>query len=318
MQIKEIELEALKAAHQSDLLLSEIGRMFKEGQRLQDEQQETEQLLINVEAARNDPNVRIYRNDAIINADIAFNDAMRAAYRATKVFEYYTSQTYARKDQLFLIRMVAAGDYNLENYLMQLQNEYYDFEEQFGNPDIRVAVLSLRDDVMKIPTLDENGGSLSQGERIDMMRERLGNVEILDSNGYLSIPFATNLDSLSPLTRNHKVAYIEADIVGADVGDTVGRLYLRQAGTGVIRNVSDELDYFVFPERTAVIDPFFNGNRLFSPEVYKSYRFRDRPMVNTLWELMINQRDEAVNKDIELQSLSDIRLLVFYTDFTVF
>ena len=318
LSIRELRLEQLRAAHQSQLLMSEVDRLFREGKRLQGEQAETEELLINVEAARNDPNVRIYRNDAIINADIAFNDALQAAYRATKVFEYYTSQTYAPKEQLFLIRMVTAGDYNLENYLMQLQNEYYEFEEQFGNPDIRVTVLSLRDDIMQIPTLDDSGAAISQGERIDMMREKLGSVDLLDKNGYLSIPFSTALDELSPLTRNHKVAYVETDIVGADVGDTVGRIYLRQAGTGVIRNVSDEKDYYVFPERTAVINSFFNGNRLFTPEVYRNYRFRDRPMVNTLWEMMINRRDEAVNKDIDLQSLSDIRLYVFYTDFTAF
>jgi len=41
---------------------------------------------------------------------------------------------------------------------------------------------------------------------------------------------------------------------------------------------------------------------------------KDRP----LWELVINQRDESVNRDIDLQSLSDIRVLVFYNDFTSF
>ncbi len=316
LQIKEIEIEALKQQYQSQLVLSEIVRNYNNARRRLTEQEEAEQLLINVEAARNDPNIRIYRNDAVINADISFNDALRAVYRATKVFEYYTSQSYERLDQLFLIRMVGAGDYNLENYLVQLQNEYFEFEELFGVPDTRVAILSLRDDIMRIPFLDENGQPLSQGARIDKMRARLGSVDLLNSSGYLTVPFGTSLDSVSPLTRNHKVLYIEADIVGSDVGDTVGRLYLGQAGTGVVRNIADEIDYYVFPERTAVINPYFNGNRVFEPQVYRNHRLRGRPLVNTAWELFINQRDEIVNKDIDLQSLSDIRLFVYYTDFT--
>ncbi len=318
LQLKEIELENERANKQTHAISFKITELVNEGKRLQSEQEETEQLLINVESAKNDPNVRIYKNDAIINADIAFNDAIRAAYRATRVFEYYTSQTYARKDQLFLIRMVGSGDYNLENYLMQLENEYYDFQEQFGNPDVRVAVLSLRDDILNIPILDNEANPLSQEQRITMMREKLAKVELLDANGHLALPFSTRIDELSPLTVNHKIVYVEADIVGSDVGDTLGRLYLRQSGTGVIRNVSDETDYFVFPEHTAVIDPYFNGTKLLSPEVYRSYRFMDRPMVNTFWEMLINQRDEQVNKDINLQSLTDIRLYVYYTDFTLF
>ena len=56
------------------------------------------------------------------------------------------------------------------------------------------------------------------------------------------------------------------------------------------------------------------GNKLFDPEVYRNYRFRDRPLVNTEWELVINQRDEFVNQDIDLQSLADVRVLIYYTE----
>jgi hypothetical protein len=318
LALREIQLEMLQAIRDSSQKFSEIGRQYNTAQRMQDEQADAEQMLINVQAARNDPNVRIYRNDAIINADIAFNDALRAAYRSTKLFEYYTSQSHARLEQLFLIRMVAAGDYNLENYLLDLENEFFDWEEIYGLPDVRVAMLSLRDDILAIPTVDRNNQPLSNNDRIQMMRDQLGSIELIDSNGYLSVPFSTKLERLSPLTRNHKIYYIEADIIGSNVGDTIGRLYLRQSGTGVVHTVQNELDFYIFPERTAVLNPFFNGNRVFTPEVYRSNRLRDRPMVNTGWEIMVNQRDETVNKDIDLQSLSDIRVYVYYTDFTVF
>ena len=34
--------------------------------------------------------------------------------------------------------------------------------------------------------------------------------------------------------------------------------------------------------------------------------------------LVINMRDEGVNRDIVLESLSDIQIFIHYTDFTVF
>lgn len=318
LQLKVLDLETMQSVYRLRLALSQVQQLENQADRLQDEQQETEELLIDTEAARNDPNFRIYRNDAIINADIAFHDAVRAAYRVTKVFEYYTSQSYAGAEELFLIRMIAAGDHNLENYLLDLQNAFIDFEEQFGLPDTRIAILSLRDDILAIPYIDEHGNVLSEEQRIARLRERLADVRLLDDRGYLSIPFQTELGALSPLTRNHKILYMEADVIGARVGDTLGRVYVRQQGTGVVHDVSDEMDYYVFPERTSVLNTFFNGNRVFSPEVYRNGRLRDRPLVNTGWDLTINLRDEPVNDDIDLQSLSDIRLYVYYTDFTVF
>ena len=317
-QLDEIELETIRAMESMQLQIAEVERMRHEATRLEVRQREAEQLLINVEAARNDPNQRIYRNEAVINADIAFDDAMRAAYRATRMYEYYTSTSYRRLDELFLIRLAARSRPNLENYLVDLENAFLDFEEEQGLPDARVAILSLRDDILQVPLLNERGGPIAQSERIRRMQEALAGADYLDSNGYVTIPFSTEIEALSPLTRNHKIRYIEANIIGSNIGDRLGRLYVRQRGTGVIRTVDDERDYYVFPPRTAVVDAFFNGNRVFPPEVYQNLRLRDRPYVHTLWELVINQRDESVNRDIDLASLSDIQLLIHYTDFTAF
>jgi hypothetical protein len=316
LSMLEAELEGSRASNQALLQSAQVQQLLNSAERWISQQGEAEELLIDVEAARSDPNVRIYRNDAVLNADISFTDAIRAVYRATRVYEYYTSQSYPKRDQLFLIRMVTAGEYNLENYLNDLDNAYFDFSETFGNPDTRVAILSLRDDILQIPLLDDKGTPYSQGARIDMMRARLRDVNLLDENGYLTIPFSTTFKQLSPLTRNHKLRYVEADIVGSDVGDTVGRVYLHSAGTGAVHDLNDEIEYYRFDDRTAVVNTFFNGNRVFDPDVYRNYRLRDRPLVNTLWEFVINRRDEQVNADIDLQSLSDIRLLVSYNDFT--
>ena len=42
--------------------------------------------------------------DAVLTADRTFQTAVKEAYKATKVFEYYTSQSYAALEKLFLIR----------------------------------------------------------------------------------------------------------------------------------------------------------------------------------------------------------------------
>jgi hypothetical protein len=188
-----------------------------------------------------------------------------------------------------------------------LEDAYEQFEEQFGKPDLRVAVVSLRDDVLRISRLDDDGTALTHDERIALFRKALVNPELLDDRGYVSAPFATALRLVSPLTFNHKIRFIEAEIVMQEnQGDDLGRVYLAQRGTSTVRDASKELTFYSFPERTAVIDVFFNGDRKLSTDlgtgeqVYRSERLRDRPLINTGWNLSFNQKDESVNEDIDL------------------
>ncbi len=318
LALRDLQISGLAAEYRVNLAVSEVQKLRQQAKRLELEWQETLDTTVNVESAKNDPNIRIYRNDSVINAEISFDDAMREAYRLTRVYEYYTSTSYIDKDQLFLIRMVSSGDYNLENYIYDLKNSFDRFEEEYGIPELRVQVVSLRDDIFDIPTLGDNGEALSINERSALLRDRLSDPGLLNSDGFLAIPFTSNLEDLSPLTRNHKIFYIEANIEGNDNGDFLGRVYLRLVGTSIIKSLDDELAYYRFPTRTAVINPFFNGTRQFSQsnELYRSYRLREFPLVNTDWEMVLNQRNEKVNQDINLDELIDIKLYIFYTDFT--
>jgi hypothetical protein len=97
----------------------------------------------------------------------------------------------------------------------------------------------------------------------------------------------------------------------------VARVYLRQRGTGTVRGVGGDSIYYRFPDRTAVVNAVVGQQRTFADlDVYRNKRLRDRPVVNTHWELVINQRDEGANKDVNLQSLDDVILYLYYTDFT--
>jgi hypothetical protein len=315
LQTKQLQLDALQAEHQIQIAMGDLQGLRNLARRLQDQLAEAEQMAIDVQAAHDDPNVRIYKDDAIESADETFTDALREVYRATRVFQYYTSQSYADLEKLFLVRSVQYGDYNLESYLRDIEDAYYSFEEVYGMPTTRVAILSLRDDIVKVPRLDSNGAAIAQSTRIDMLRERLSDPALLDENGYLTVPFETTLGDLSPVTRDHKIVYVQAEIIGSSVGDTLGRVYLRQNGTATVYSVSGNEIYYRFPERLAVVNPFFNGNRVFADEVYRNMDFRERPFLNSSWELVINQRDEKVNEDIDLQSVTDVRIYVYYSDF---
>lgn len=315
LKVSEIKLQALRAGYAVKLSAGNVQKLWNQSRRLLAEQQEAQQLTINAEAAKNDPNVRIYKNDAILNAERTFDDAVRSAYQTTRVFEYYASQSYSHKGDLSLVRLVSKGDQSLEGYLSALEHTYSQFAENHGRPDSRVDILSLRDDVLQIPRLSATGAALGESERVALFRAALGDPRLLDEHGYLTVPFSTNFVRLSPATRDHKISSVEAEILGSQVGDTIGRVYLRQAGTGAVSSLDDSKTYYRFPERTAVVNTFFNGIRVFTPDVYRNDHLRDRPYVNTRWEFVLNQRDEQANQDIRLSALTDIRLYIYYNDF---
>lgn len=310
------ELEASRAELELQRAVGRLAGLRNEVSRLQALQAETEQHLINVEAARNDPNIRIYANADVLDADKAFRLALKAAFRATRMYEYYTATSYAAKEDLFLVRMAGRGENNLEDYLLDLQYAFQEFEQSFGTPSLRVHVLSLMDDIFRIPRVDEEGRALLPAQRTAMLRERLNDPVMLDDNGYIRVPFSTSVSMTSPLTAIHKVDYVEAEIQGSDLGDRVGRLYLTSKGTATIRDLDNDLGFYRMDPVTAVINPYFNGVRLFDPEVYQENRLNSRPFANTLWELGLNLKDEEVNEDINVNSITDIRLYLFYTDFT--
>ena len=176
--------------------------------------------------------------------------------------------------------------------------------------------------MLGIPRLNpRTNAPLCEADRVALFRSALDNARHLDDRGYLSFTFPTELQKLSPLTRNHKIYYVEAEYVGSDVGDAVGRLYLSNRGTGTVARVEGDKSFYAFPKRTAIMNTFFNGERaLFNntrvTDTYANFRLRDLPLLNSDWEILVNKRDETVNEDINLGSLSDIRLYFYYSDFT--
>lgn len=320
LELETFRLQMLTARYNASLVLSQIAGLRQRADRLLREQEDSTALLLNVQAAQNDPNVRIYKNDAILTAERTFEEAIQEAYSLTLIYEYYTSSSYAQKNDLLLVRMISSGDKNLESYVSQLEQAYRDFEERFGRPALRVMVLSLRDDILRIPHIAENGEARSLQERVQAFQQQLNDPKNYTPEGYFHTSFPISVDpktsAVSPVTYGHKIVYLEAEIKATERGDDVGRIYLRQNGTGVIREANDQFQYYALPERTAVINTFFNGHKTFDPSVYQNYRLQDRPLGNTQWQLLFNQVSEKANQDIVLNAINDIVLYVYYQDFS--
>lgn len=303
---------------------------------------EQRQLTVDIESARNDPNVRIYRNSAIIEAERTFDGAVRAAWRATRGFEYFTNQTYGPRERLPLVRMVGNGDVTLEAYLDELDDAFNDFDEAYGNPDLRVQTISLKQQA--VGALSAEGLPLAEDDTGDLFRAFLQAPQLRDADGFITIPFRTGLadpstfpesgpvlTQVSPLTHNHKVRFIEIELVGGETGhgDDLARVYVRQGadGVGQLREPGGQPITYVFPQRTAVIDVSFNGERPLEEALrnfegataspYRSDRLRDRPLHHTKWSLILHPSAEPVNRDFDMVNwLTDIKIHLWYTDFT--
>jgi hypothetical protein len=315
--MKRAALAAERAALEAQLTRGRLAQLQAKANRLIAQQADSEQLLINVQAASNDPNVRILKNADVLDADKSFKNALVDAFRATRVFEYYTGQTYARKNVLFEARLVGRGENSVENYVNDLQRDLHSFEERFGRPSPRLMIVSVKNDIFRVPKVADNGAPLTGDARDAEFRRRLQDVSLLDARGYITVPFSTELDRTSPLTAIHKVTGVEIDLAGTGLGDNVAHLYLTARGTGTIRNLDRELLFHRFPAVTAVVNPTFGTtNRPNDPALYRNTRLQDRPLINTNWELGLNQRDEFENQDLNLSGLQDIKIYFYYEDFT--
>jgi hypothetical protein len=310
-----IKLESLQLQGRFELLRSDVEHLYLEAQRLQEAERESEQLAINVEAARNDPNIRVYRNAAIMTADRSFQIAMQHAYRATAMYEYFTSQSYDMRAALFVTRMVGQGYDNLDHYLDALEDAYEAFRSDYGVRARDVDRISLRDDIFRIPYRDGDR-ELDENARIARFKDLIESPRLLDAEGRLTITFRTNLEDLNACTFSHKIEDIQIQLIGGELGDDEADIELWQDGTAVVKTAAQSLAYYRLPAALSIVNPSINRRQPFDPAVYRRYEFRDRPYVNTSWKLVLDQRNNRANQDIPLENLDDIVLYVNHTYLT--
>ncbi|MEM7603814.1 MAG: hypothetical protein AAF411_00550 [Myxococcota bacterium] len=312
-----IQLDMLQHLRETEQRRAELERLYLEAQSVLQEQREAEQLRINSEAAFQDPNRRIYRNAAVYNADISFESAVRNAYRATLMLEYFMGRSYEGRGELFLVRLVQNGFYNLTIYLNELEDTYEEFREEFGVRAVRVERLSLRDDLLPLHAA-ENGIALTRTEERQSLFDMISDPVFINADGQLEFDFRTSLEDLSPCTFNHQIDHIETVMVGGSSpgSDQEADLLVWQEGTGTIIDELGDSIFYRLPERLSVSNPRFDGATFYDPIVYRRFEMRQRPYINSNWRLILDQRNNPENADIDLRTLEDIHLYIYYTDFT--
>ncbi len=313
-----LDLQALRADYQMRIEVDSLLRLRDEAGAVIEEQQQAEQMAINVEAARNDPNTHIYRNDTIQRADTTFARAIAKAYRATKAYEYLTGKSYADVSSLLLTRMVTHGHPNLADYMANLNDAYLAFTEQYVEAD-GVMVVSLMNDVLDVPRIGLDGLAIPAGERQRILRQRLNSPELLNRNGFLEMPFATLLWRIPLLSAMAKIEHIEVEFSGSDVGNAEGHLQVVQQGTSTLQRLDGTTWYLRLDPRQALPNIFFNGFRAHvaaQPDFYKNKQLKDRPVVNGDWKLVLDQRADVDNQDINLNSITDVKLYIYYKFYT--
>lgn len=187
----------------------------------------------------------------MINAEVAFDAAIREAIRTTLVFEYYTSQSYAHRGDLFLTWLASRGQYNLDNDMNDLNNAFFEFEQEFGLPNLRVQVLSMRDDMLNIARTAPDGRPYTLAERIGMLRETLLNRPCSTATATRPCRSRRASNRLPGHAKSQDPVHRGRDQNADRAGDAVARLYLTQGGTSVVDSVRDEKLYYRFPELTA-------------------------------------------------------------------
>lgn len=311
-----LELNILQHLREMEQRRAELERLYLEAQSVLQEQREAEQLRINAEAAFQDPNRRIYRNAAVYNADLSFESAIRNAYRATLMLEYFMGRSYEGRGELFLVRLVQNGFYNLTIYLNELEDTYEEFREEFGVRAVRVERLSLRDDLLPLHRA-ENGIAFTRTEERQSLFDMISDPVFINADGQLEFDFRTSVEDLSPCTFNHQIDHIETVMVGGSSpgSDQEADLLVWQEGTGTILDEVGDPVFYRLPARLTVSNPRFDGATFYDPAVYRRFEMRQRPYLNSTWRLILDQRNPE-NADIDLRTLEDIHLYIYYTDFT--
>jgi uncharacterized Zn-finger protein len=308
-----------------------LQRLEIQGQKVASEQQgatrllaelhEMRELTINKAAARNNPNFRIYRDDNVRNAEIAFKKVLAEAYKATLVFEYYTSQTYAFRNELLLARMINYGEYNLQNYIYDLEDAFWEFEDYFGVPELRVLPLSLKNDIFPGMRVAPGGKPYSEREMEDSVEDWLK--YSLNEDGTARVSFQIGPEHISPNTRVHKISYVEACVEKQTAAAAQHpRIYLDMNGTSSIWGLGERStsNFYSFGSRPSVVTARWCSGSDYSwdQKIFQSQKYTQRPLFNTEWELSINFTTEPANKIYRPEDFDDLKLFFYYYEYTDF
>ena len=320
LRVINAHLDALRLERRVRQQLNGAERLRLEALRHMSEVEQID-LLSRDPRAGDDPNVRILQSVEGLEAEIAFSTARGDVHRLARYLEYTFQSSLLETGELSLARTASINAPTLETLVTALENLFFDIEDARGFFGGRITSLSLKDDLLALPRLGEDGAPLTQAERTRMMR-RAWLETSFDPLAYHTATFSFGPERVSPLTVIHLFNFVAIDLAGSNLGDDMSRFYMRSRGTGQINRFggAEDTRAYDIDDRLAVVSATHNGQGApdIEAEVYRSYRFYERPLINTRYELQFNPHDEQVNQDIHLGSLDDLLLVISYFDITTF
>jgi hypothetical protein len=312
-------VEVAKGVRRLQAAGQRVESLRQGAERLMSEVKEVRELSINKQAARSNPNFRIYKDDSVRNAEIAFKKLLTEAYKSTVIYEYHTSQTYPERDNLHMSRMVDYGEYNLQNYIYDLEDAFWAFEDHYGLAELRVLPLSLRDDIFESMRVGPNGKAFSERAVKDSVEEWLN--RSMDETGRAMLSFNIGSKHVSPSTRVHKVAYVEACIEKQTASAAQHpRIYLDMSGTSLVWALGGGWRDYDFGGRPAVVTARWCSGSDYSwdPKIFRSQKFTQRPLFNNQWDLSINFTGEPANVKYGPDQFDELQIFFYYFEFTDF
>ncbi len=353
-EMHQIQIDGMIAESAADQETARLRTMIESVYRIaSDRSRALNMLAANAFA---DPTQRLERDATAVVAEQTFEELLRYTYLTAKAFEYETNVSYAPLARLFAIRSVyQARDFNggIERFLTDMDVAYNDYRASVGNPQPRQDIISLRRDIFGLADpyyigscsvaggacesgrgtclADPRSGDLrckSNADARTLFRQKLLDGGFTDSKGRLSIPFATNVNPGNPIFStnifNDRIKSIRVDLIGSNLGDDQGVVYIEQGGTSFVRtpagfagSANESVRQWNVRPWRAAIAASFNGQFSLPPEVVNNTELFGRSVAFANWAVVIDRTNEPRNTDIDFSTLEDIRIIVLHEGYTV-
>lgn len=318
MLVSEAELN-LQLAQESQLAVAAAVRV-------RDLQQEVAALRAELDIATarltdttrplgNNATFRILRDEAVLSAITARDEAQRKAYLAGLAFEFETNVDDPAIESYLLPALRASDVQHFADVC--LSQQYGTFRQTYGTRQTYVDEVSLREDILGIrgPLQDPvTGEVLSEAAQL---RQLLLAASHRRPDGTVTLQFSTALSAgngiFSTAVCNDQVRSIQVKLIGDGLGDDQSTVYLEQRGSALQRSCAayrgggaDVIREYVIPDgqiTRAVIQSGVNAY----PTAPADTQLFGRAVAASQWVLSIPPGPlEPRNADVDVTHIEDV------------
>lgn len=312
--LAELTIEVNLAGIRVATAVQELRDLEVEVEALRAEGALREARAVDPSRSANDASFRVLRDQSVVRALAAREEARRGIYLAARAWEFEHNTRLPSIGGL--IGALEAGA--IGEFADCLERERTNFRSAYGTPQVFVDELSLREDVLGIrgPRVDPvTGEELSEAEQFRRLFYQPSN---LGPDGTVGLTFplglATDNGVFSTGVCNDQIRSIQVRLIGDGLGDDQARVYLEQTGTSVVRSCSsfrsgrgDRVESYDLVARRAEVQAGIN--------VYASSpadtQFFGRSVAASGWRVAIPPGSAAPsNRDLDPLDVEDIVLRI--------